>query len=116
MKEEYFKDIVDESIILEAVGDKKKDEIIVRLETHHPIKDNNNHDKPSVYFNESWFQIIIGQAMHSYSQNIYFIISLEHIESSPNSLVQASIGFTILELIPQINWMLEWLHWKSTYT
>jgi hypothetical protein len=31
MKEEYFQDIVDESRTLEVVGDKEKDECILRL-------------------------------------------------------------------------------------
>jgi hypothetical protein len=50
---------------LEAVGDKEKDESLLRLETPHPIKDNNILDKPRIDFIESWFQSFVGQAMQS---------------------------------------------------
>jgi hypothetical protein len=41
MKEEYFEDIVDKSRTLEVVGDKERDERMLRFETPHLIKDNN---------------------------------------------------------------------------
>jgi hypothetical protein len=88
----------------------------LRLETPHPIKDNNILEQPRIDFIESWFQSIVGQTMQSDFQHTWFNFSPVHIESAPDSLVQAPICFTVLEFIPKISWMLEWLHWKSTYT
>jgi hypothetical protein len=54
MEEELFQDIVDESRILDVVSNKEKGESIFKLETSHPTKDNNNHEKPIINFIESW--------------------------------------------------------------
>jgi hypothetical protein len=116
MKEESFQDIVDESRTLEVVGDKEKDECILRLETPHPIKDNSILEQPRIDFIESWFQSIVGEAMQSDFECTWLNFSPVHIESAPDSLVQVSICSTVMEFIPQIRSMLEWLHWKSTYT
>jgi hypothetical protein len=99
-----------------VVGNKDKYECIKKLETPHPIKYNNILDQPRVCFIESWFQRILGEAMQSYPQHIGFIFSPIRVESSPDSFVQVSICFTTLEFITKTNWMLEWLHWKYTYT
>jgi hypothetical protein len=76
-------------------------ESIIILEVPHPIKDSNTLEKPRVDFIESWFQSIVGEAMQSYSQHTWFIFSPIHIESAPDSLVQAPICFTVLEFIPK---------------
>jgi hypothetical protein len=49
-KEESFQDIVDESRTLEMVGNKDKDECILRLETPHSIEDNNIIEQPRIDF------------------------------------------------------------------
>jgi hypothetical protein len=66
-----------------VVGDKEKDESILRLETPHPIKDNNILEKPRIDFIETWFQSIVGQAMQSNSQCIWLSFSPVHIETCP---------------------------------
>jgi hypothetical protein len=91
MKEECFQDIASESRILDVVSNEEKDESILRLETPHPIKDNNILEQPRIDFIESWFQSIVGQAMQSYFEHIWFSFSSTHFGHAPDSLVLASI-------------------------
>jgi hypothetical protein len=116
IKEECFQDIAHESRILDVVGNKEKDDFIFKLETSHPTKDCNTHEKPRIDFIESWFQSIVGQAMQSYFEHIWLNFTSVHFEHTLDSLIAALICSPILEFIPNISWMLEWIHWKSTYT
>jgi hypothetical protein len=104
------------NITLEVTGDKEKYECILRLESLHPIKDNNILEQPRDDFNESWFQSIIGKPMQSNPRHTWFSFSLVCVESAPDSLVKVSICSTALNFIPNISWILEWINWKSTYT
>jgi hypothetical protein len=115
-KEESFQEIFDESRTLEVVGNKEKDECILMLKTPHPIKDNSILEQPRIDFIELWFQSIVGQTTQSNLHHTWYNFSPVHIESAPDSLVQVPTYLKILEFIPQIRSMLEWLHWKSAYT
>jgi hypothetical protein len=101
---------------LDVVGNEEKDESILRLEIPHSIKDNNILEQPRIDYIETWFQRIVGQTMQSDFEHIWFIFSPVHLEDAPESLVQAPICSPLQELILNISWMLEWLHWNSTYT
>ena len=98
------------------VGDKERDENLFKFENSYPTKDCNTHEKLGVYFIESWFQSIVGQAMQSDFGHIWINFTLVHFGHALDTLIEAPICSPILEFIPQISWMLEWLHWKSTYT
>jgi hypothetical protein len=115
-KEESFQGIMDESRTLEAVGDKEKYECILMLEAPQLIKDISILEQPRFEFIELWFQSIVGQTMQSNFYHTWFNIYPVHIESIPKSLVQVPKCFKVMEFIPNINSMLEWLHWKVTYT
>jgi hypothetical protein len=65
MKDACFQDIENKSRILNVVGNKEKYESIFELETSHPTKYNIILEKIGIDFIESWFQIIVGQAMQS---------------------------------------------------
>jgi hypothetical protein len=105
-KEEYFQEIFDESRTLEVVVNKEKDECILMSKT----------PQPRIDFIELWFQSIVGQTTQSNLHHTWYNFSPVHIESAPDSLVQVPTYLRILEFIPQIRSMLEWLHWKSAYT
>jgi hypothetical protein len=115
-KEESFQEIFDKSRTLEVVGNKEKDEHIRMLKTPQPIKDNSILEQPRIDFIELWFQSIVGQTMQSNLHHTWYNFSPVHIESVHDSLVQVPTYLRILEFIPQIRSMLEWLHWKSAYT
>jgi hypothetical protein len=89
---------------------------VFKIGNSHPIKDNSILEQPRIDFIELWFQSIVGQTMQSNPQHTWFNFSPVHIESAPDSLVQVSICSIVMEFIPKIRSMLEWLHWKSTYT
>jgi hypothetical protein len=116
MKEESFQDIVDEKKISDVVNDKEIDESILILETPHPIKDSDIIEQPRIDYIETWFQSIVGQVMQSDVKRILLSFSSIHIESAPDSLIQAPICSIVMEFIPQIIWMHEWLHFKCIYT
>jgi hypothetical protein len=116
MKENYFQDIVDESRILDVDNDKERNEIMLRLENLHLIKYNNIFEQPRIDFIELWFHSIVGEARQTYPQHTLLNISPIHIESAPDSMVQVSMHSIVMVFIPQIRSMLEWLHWKFSYT
>ena len=116
MKVKSFQYIVDESITLEVVVDKDRDERMLRLETLLLVKGNNIFEQPRIDLIELWFQNIIGEATQSDPQHTLFNLSQVHIESAPNSLVKIPICSIVMEFIPKIISMLEWIHWKSSYT
>jgi hypothetical protein len=91
---------------MEAIVNKEKDECILISKTHQPRID----------FIELWFHGILGQTTQSYLHHTLYNFSPVHIESSPDSLVQVPTYIRILEFIPQIRSILEWIHWKSSYT
>jgi hypothetical protein len=101
---------------LDVVINEEKDENILRLKTPQPIKKNRIIEKPRIDFIETWFQRLVGQEIPSNSQHIWFSFSPAHFGHAPNSLVLSSIYLMVLEFIPHIIWILEWLHWKYTYT
>jgi hypothetical protein len=105
-KEETFQEIFDESKNLEVVVNKENDECILMSKNPQPIID----------FIELWFHSIVGQTKQSNLHHTWYNFSLVHIESAPNSLIQVPTYLIILEFIPQIRSILEWLHWKSSYT
>jgi hypothetical protein len=86
------------------------------LETLHPIKGNNIFEQPRIDFIELWFQSILGEATQSNPWHTLFNISPVHIESAPESMVKVLVCSIVMEFIPQIRSMLEWLHWKFAYT
>jgi hypothetical protein len=106
-KEEYFQDIFDESRTLEVVVNKENDECMIMFKST---------PQPRIDFIELWFYSIVGQTMQSNLHHTWYNFSLVHVESAPDSLVQVPTYLRILEFIPQIRSMLEWLHWKSSYT
>jgi hypothetical protein len=71
---------------------------------------NNILEKPRIDFIELWFQSIVGQTMQSDFQHNWLHFSPVHIESAPDSLVQVSICSIVMEFIPKISSMLEWIH------
>jgi hypothetical protein len=76
-----------------------------------------NHEKPlRVDFIESWFHIIVGQALQSDRGHIRLSFTSVQFGHALDSLIAALICSQIMDFIPQISWMLEWFHWKSTYT
>jgi hypothetical protein len=107
-------DIANESRVSDTYKD--KDESIFRLETLHPTKDNNILEQPRIDFMESWFHNIVGQAMQSGFGHIQLNFTPVYFGNAHVSLVAALIYSPILEFFPHITWMIEWLHWKSTYT
>jgi hypothetical protein len=65
MKKEWFQDTIDESRILDEVGNKEKDENNFKWVTSHPTQDFKSHEQPIIDFIKPWFQSIIGQEMQS---------------------------------------------------
>jgi hypothetical protein len=114
MKEKFFEKIVSESRILDAISNEENDESILRMETPHPIKDNNILEQPIIDYIETFFESVVLQEIPTCSQHIWF--NLNTLSTYPSYVALASICFIILELIPKIRWILEWLHWKYTYT
>jgi hypothetical protein len=114
MKEKFFEKIVSESRILDAISNEENDESILRMETPHPIKDNNILEQPIIDYIETFFESVVLQEIPTCSQHIWF--NLNTLSTYPSYVALASICFRILELIPKIRWILEWLHWKYTYT
>jgi hypothetical protein len=115
-KEEFLQGIDVESEILDVVDDKEKDEIILILETPYPIKEHNILEQIKVDLIESWFQSIVGQAIQSDFKHILLSLITIYFGHVFYHLVAASTYCPIQELILQVGWMLEWLHWKSAYT
>jgi hypothetical protein len=115
-KGEYFQDIFDEPKTLEVVGNKENDECILMLKTPKPTKENNILEQPRIDFIELWFQSIVGQTRQSNIHHTWYIFSPVYIESASDSLVQVPTYLRVLEFIPQIRSMLEWIHWKYAYT
>jgi hypothetical protein len=66
---------------------RKNDESVSKLETPHSTQDNSILEKPRIDYIETWFQSIVGQAMPSDSQHIWFSFSPTHFEHAPESLV-----------------------------
>jgi hypothetical protein len=114
MKEECFLDITNETRILH--GDKEKVESIFKLEIPHPTKYNSNHEQPRIDYSESWSQSIVGQAMQSDFGHIELNLTSICFGNDFHSFIASLTCSPILEFIPKISWMLEWLNWKSTYT
>jgi hypothetical protein len=104
MKEELFHHISNESRISD--GDKEKHESIFKLETPHQTKDNNILEQPIIDFNELWFQIIVVQEIQSGFGYIWFNFILVYFVNALESLVEALICSSIIEIIPQITCML----------
>jgi hypothetical protein len=102
--------------ILDVVGNKDKYKKLLKCETSHPTKYFSTHRQPRVDFIESWFQRIVGQAMQSDFHHIWIGLTSIHFGHALDSLKATLICSPILDFIPQTRWMLEWLHWKSTYT
>jgi hypothetical protein len=105
-KEESFQEIFDESRTLEVVVNKENEECIIM----------SKNPQPRIDFIELCFQRIVGQTMQSNIHHTWYNFSLVYVESALDSLVQVPTYLIILEFIPQIRSMLEWLHWKSSYT
>jgi hypothetical protein len=105
-KEEYFQESFNESGTMEVDVNKENDECILMSKNPQLIID----------FIELWFQSIVGQTMQSNIHHTWHNFYLVHIESAPDSLVQVPTYLRILEFIPQIRSILEWLHWKYAYT
>ena len=61
MKEKCFQKIVSESRILDAVNNEENYESILRMETPHPIKDNNILEKPIIDYIETLFESVVLQ-------------------------------------------------------
>jgi hypothetical protein len=97
MKEKSFQYIVDESKILEVVGNKERDERTLQLKTLYPIKDNNILEQPRIDFIELWFQSIVGQAMQSNFVCIQFNFSPVHIE-----IILCAFSSTFLQYILKV--------------
>jgi hypothetical protein len=110
-KGKYFQDIVDESIILDVENDNER---MLRLETLHIIKYNSIFEQLRIDFIELWFQSIVGEVTQLYPQHTLLNISPVDIESALDSMIQISICYIVMEFIPKIRSMLEWIHWKST--
>jgi hypothetical protein len=110
MKGKLFQNIVSESRILDAVSNEENDENILIFETPHPIKHKNILEKPRLDYIETWFESDVGQEIPSCSQHIWFSNSSTHFGHAPDFVVLSSICFRVLELIPNIKWMLEWIH------
>ena len=98
------------------VDDKEKDEIILRLETPYPIKERNILEQKKVDLIESWFQGDVGQQIQLDFKHILLSLIIVYFGHVFYHLVVASTYFPIHELILQVGWMLDWLHWKYLYT
>jgi hypothetical protein len=61
MKEKFFEKIVSESRILDAISNEENDESILRMETPHPIKDNNILEQPIIDYIETLFESVVLQ-------------------------------------------------------
>ena len=81
------------------VDDKKKDEIILKLETPYPIKEHNILEQIKVDLIESWFQSIVGQAIQSYFKHILLNLITVYFGHVFYHLVVASTYCPIQELI-----------------
>jgi hypothetical protein len=114
-------EIFDESRTLEVVGNKENDECILMLKTPQPIKDNSIIEQPRIDFIELWFESIVGPVkqtslMHKLLNPIVVHFGHATYFHAPDLLVATHNFFLLLEPISQVNGMLEWLHWKYSYT
>ena len=89
------------------VDDKKKDEIILRLETPYPINEHNILVKIKVDLIESWFQKIVSQAIQSDVKHILFNLITIFFGNFFYHLVATSTYFPIQELILKSNGCLD---------
>jgi hypothetical protein len=119
IEEKHFQDISSETRILNV--EKEEKENAFKKEISHLTEYRSTLGKPRVYYIEYWFKSIVSPPM----QEIFIHTLLDpigvHFGHAPNChaldlLVAAPIIFLLLDPISQINWMLEWIHWKSTYT
>jgi len=100
MKEEFFQDIVDESRTLDVVNDKEKHESICKLETPHLTQESSIIEQRIIYYIESWFQSIVGQAMLSDFGHVQLSLTLVYFGPDFHSLIEALTCSPIQEFIP----------------
>ena len=108
IKEEHCQDIASETIILNVEKEEKWS--VFKKKISHLIEDSITLGHPRVDYIEYWFKSIVSMPMQTSLLHTLFD------PIAPDLLVVTPIFFLLLELILQVNWMLKWLHWKSTYT
>jgi hypothetical protein len=119
IEEEHCQDIASETRILNV--EKEEKENVFKKEISHLTEDSNTLGQPRVDYIEYWFKSIVIPPMQTSLLHTLLDPIVVHFGHAPDfhaldSFVAAPIFFLLLEPISQVNWMLEWLHWKSTYT
>jgi hypothetical protein len=119
IEEENFQDIASETRILNV--EKEENENDLKKEISHLTEDNNTLGQSSVDYIKYWFKIIIVSLMKTSLMNTLLDLIVVHFWHASDFhdfdlLVAAPNFFLLLEPISQVNWMIKWLHWKSTYT
>jgi hypothetical protein len=101
--------------------EKEEKDHVFKKEIYHLIEDNNTLGQPRVDYIEYWFKSIVSlptqtSLLHTLLDPI--VVHFGHALDfhATDLLVETPIFFLLLEPISQVNWMLEWLRWKSTYT
>jgi hypothetical protein len=119
IEEEHCQNITNETRILNV--EKEEKDNFFKEETSHLIEDRNTLGKARVDYIEYWFESIVSPSMqtsllHTLLDPIVVHFGHAHDFHALDLLVETPIFFLLLEAISQVNWMLEWLHWKSAYT
>jgi hypothetical protein len=100
---------------------KKKKRNLFKKEISHLIEDSNTLGQPRVDYIEYWFESIVILPMQTSLLHTLLdpvVVHFGHAPDfhAPGLLVATPIFLLLLEPISQVNGMLEWLHWKSSYT
>jgi hypothetical protein len=119
IEEEHCHGIANEKIILNV--EKKEKENIFKKQISHLIEDSSTLGQPRVDYIEYWFEsIVIPPTKTSLLHTLFdpIVVNFGHAPDFHvlDLLVETTIFLLLLELISKVNWMLEWLHWKSVYT
>jgi hypothetical protein len=119
IEEEHCQDIANETIILNV--ENKEKENVFKKENFHLTEYKNTLGNPSVDYIEYWFESIsIPPTQTSLLHTLFdpIVVHFGHALDfhALELLIETQIFFLLLEPISQVNWMLKWLHWKSTYT
>jgi hypothetical protein len=100
--------------------EKEEKNNVFKKEISHLIEDSSTLGKPRVDYID-WFESIVILPKQTSLLHTLLDLSVVHFGNAPDFhvpylLVATPIFFLLLEPISQVNEMLEWLHWKSSYT
>jgi hypothetical protein len=119
IEEEHCQDIANETIILNV--EKEEKENVFKKEISHLIEYRSTMGQPRLDYIEYWFKSIVNPPMQTSLVHTLLnpiVVHFGHAPDfhAPELLAETPIFLLLLEPISQVNRMLEWLHWKSSYT